>query len=570
MDTIDLAGHSIYKISHGIFVKQKSFRDRHSAEHFQKKNWIVIHSNTGKGQGARFADKLKIGDYVYICHASHSLSYLAKVTSTCSELPEEDREYVKGEEEWIYRQVEPLHLPINKNVQELVEDQRFWLPSGYSTIHKVPLKNLEEFNAKIAIPKYNVRMVNSNKEDKQEKNQAATQTFPTYPKNIILYGPPGTGKTYNSIDKAVEIVTGNNKDTHEDNKEVFDDLKKEGQIEFVTFHQNYSYEDFIGGLSPDLTATGSLRFERRDGIFKQLADRAKKNWLAANEKDEYMPDFEHVFNSFFNKLIEEEVQEVEIPMRLKGYTFKITSIEVNEGRIKFTKKSGGKGHDLLVGNVKGIYEGSLDYSPEGLGVYYYPLVEQLKEHASSLKPAELDKEELKNYVLIIDEINRANISRVFGELITLLEDDKRLGAINELRVRLPNGEKDFGIPPNLYLIGTMNTADKSIALVDIALRRRFEFIGKYPIYEGYDEEAAALLKRINDSVFTKKNSADFLIGHAYFMKNQPIKEVLRTKIVPLLMEYFSGKTEIVSSIFEQTEWNVQYNTSSYSWDINKK
>jgi len=197
------------------------------------------------------------------------------------------------------------------------------------------------------------------------------------------------------------------------------------------------------------------------------------------------------------------------------------------------------------------------------------LVEKIKE---MMKPTEGSQTEaLKNFVLIIDEINRANISKVFGELITLLEDDKRLGEENELKVSLPNGEKEFGVPPNLFLIGTMNTADKSIALIDIALRRRFEFIGFYPKYEGYNADAIALLQKINPAIFeAKKKSADYLIGHAYFMNQQPIETILKNKVIPLLMEYFSGKTEIVTSIFDGTDWNVNYNFTSYSWDISKK
>ena len=150
------------------------------------------------------------------------------------------------------------------------------------------------------------------------------------------------------------------------------------------------------------------------------------------------------------------------------------------------------------------------------------------------------------------------------------EDDKRLGAENELKVTLPNGEKEFGIPPNLYLIGTMNTADKSIALIDIALRRRFEFMGFYPKYEDYDYEACNLLKVINSNIFEKKKSADYLIGHAYFMKGQTIDVVLRNKVIPLLMEYFSGKTDIVKAIFSGTGWNVNYNSISYTWVIAKE
>jgi hypothetical protein len=390
-------------------------------------------------------------------------------------------------------------------------------------------------------------------------------------KNIILYGPPGTGKTYNSIDKAVEIASPErfNFNNHKVNKGVFDELRRNGQIEFVTFHQNYSYEDFVVGISPDVTS-GTLRFDKREGVFKQLAERAKQNWLASSDKKEINIDFNFVFNTFFSKLIEEEVKEIEIPMKSKGHKYKVTSIDIDEGRIKFTKQSGGTGHDLLLKNLKAIYEGSLDYGVEGLGVYYNPLAEHLKGFAEKLEPQISTEEELKRFVLIIDEINRANISKVFGELITLLEDDKRLGEENELKITLPNGEKEFGVPPNLYIIGTMNTADKSIALIDIALRRRFEFIGYYPEYEMLNEEESLLLKKVNEAVFKEKKSADYLIGHAYFMKGQKIEIVLQNKVVPLLMEYFSGKTDIVSKIFADTNWNVTYDTINFIWDISPR
>lgn len=384
--------------------------------------------------------------------------------------------------------------------------------------------------------------------------------------NTILYGPPGTGKTYNSIDKAVGIIKGFSSSNHGENKKDFDEFRRQGQIEFVTFHQSYSYEDFVVGITPD-TSAGVLRFDKRDGIFKQICERAKQNWSAANKTNNSAPDFEYVFGTFFSKLIEEEVEGVEVPMKSKGYSFTITAIE-DDGKIKFKKKSGGTGHDLLVKNVKAIYEGALSYGEQGLGVYYYPLNDKLKEFAATLQP-EKQEEELKNFVLVIDEINRANISKVFGELITLLEEDKRLGGENELRVTLPNGERDFGVPPNLYIIGTMNTADKSIALVDIALRRRFDFIGYYPRYEILGPDASGLLRTINSAVFDKKKSADYLIGHAYFMNETPIREILQKKVVPLLMEYFSGKTNIVSNIFDGSGWELDYDPADYEWKMTK-
>lgn len=506
-------------------------------------------------------DKIKKGDKVilWISGKNSGCYSLAEVTSEAQNITQSKDSHL-----WKTEDKNPLKAGI-KITHNIIETPLLWSKiKGTKGLENLKVGNQgTNFTAtktefKTILSLINNTTASNNKADMQAKN-------------IILYGPPGTGKTYNSIDKAVEIASPErfNFNNHKVNKGVFDELRRNGQIEFVTFHQNYSYEDFVVGISPDVTS-GTLRFDKREGIFKQLAERAKQNWLTATNKKEMTIDFNFVFNSYFAKLIEEEVKEVEIPMKSKGYKFKVTSIDIDEGRIKFTKQSGGTGHDLLVKNLKAIYEGSLDYGVEGLGVYYNPLVEHLKEFAETLEPQNSTEEELKRFVLIIDEINRANISKVFGELITLLEDDKRLGEENELKITLPNGEKEFGVPPNLYIIGTMNTADKSIALIDIALRRRFEFIGYYPEYEMLNEEESLLLKKVNEAVFKEKKSADYLIGHAYFMKGQTIQIVLQNKVVPLLMEYFSGKTDIVSKIFADTNWNVTYNTTNLIWDISPR
>lgn len=506
-------------------------------------------------------DKIKKGDKVilWISGKNSGCYSLAEVTSEAQNITQSKDSHL-----WKTEDKNPLKAGI-KITHNIIETPLLWSKiKGTKGLENLKVGNQgTNFTAtktefKTILSLINNTTASNNKADMQAKN-------------IILYGPPGTGKTYNSIDKAVEIASPErfNFNNHKVNKGVFDELRRNGQIEFVTFHQNYSYEDFVVGISPDVTS-GTLRFDNREGIFKQLAERAKQNWLASSDKKEISIDFNFVFNTFFSKLIEEEVKEIEIPMKSKGYKFKVTSIDIDEGRIKFTKQSGGTGHDLLVKNLKAIYEGSLDYGVEGLGVYYNPLVEHLKEFAETLEPQNSTEEELKRFVLIIDEINRANISKVFGELITLLEDDKRLGEENELKITLPNGEKEFGVPPNLYIIGTMNTADKSIALIDIALRRRFEFVGYYPEYEMLNEEESLLLKKVNEAVFKEKKSADYLIGHAYFMKGQTIEIVLQNKVVPLLMEYFSGKTDIVSKIFADTNWNVTYDTTNFIWVISPR
>lgn len=376
--------------------------------------------------------------------------------------------------------------------------------------------------------------------------------------NSILYGPPGTGKTYNSIEKAVELADGSLGDDRNKIKERFDELRAEGRIEFVTFHQNYSYEDFMVGIRPDVD-NEELRFQAQKGIFYRIARRARDNY-----EESLIGRGRRSFDEVLSEILAPLESGKEVPVKMaSGISFRITG--VSEKSIDFIKQSGGKDHTLSISTLRDVAEGVRDV-PGGLDSYYKPFVRLINEKRVTSEPAEKRKE----FVLVIDEINRANISRVFGELITLLEDDKRIGAKNELRVTLPNGEKDFGIPPNLYVIGTMNTADKSIALIDIALRRRFEFIGYYPRYDLIDGDAQQLLRSINDKIYAIKKSADFLIGHAYFMTALDIETVVKNKVIPLLMEYLGGKIETVEEIFSGTAWNVRFNTETYQWDVSRK
>lgn len=381
------------------------------------------------------------------------------------------------------------------------------------------------------------------------------------PLNQILYGPPGTGKTYNSIDKAVQIATGSSA-SHEENKLAFDRLRDEGQIEFVTFHQGYSYEDFMVGIRPNID-TEHLTFRPYKGIFYRMVERAKENYLASTNKRSMLRSFDDVFEEFIAPL--EKQQPVEVEM-VSGVKFSITDVE--NGTIRFKKSNGSNTHTLSVETLKGIVDGKRDFH-SGLGSYYKPLVAYL----IGKKRTEDPTAELKKFVIIIDEINRANISKVFGELITLLEDDKRLGAENSLAVTLPNGELNFCIPPNLYIVGTMNTADKSISLIDVALRRRFDFQAYYPDYsilhESYSDRIE-ILQKINEAIFNRKKTADYLIGQGYFMKPESIERILKNKIIPLLMEYFSGRIDEVESVLSEASIDGKYDLVNYSWHVGLK
>lgn len=368
------------------------------------------------------------------------------------------------------------------------------------------------------------------------------------PINQILYGPPGTGKTYNTVLESAKIVTGNEFISYDDALRVFNQ-NLGYQIEFITFHQNYSYEDFIQGLRPDTENGTNLTFDKKDGVFKRIADRALKNLEASKNPAIVKKDFDVVFSEMIKPLNDGDVNEVEIKM--KKSSFFIT--EIGEKSIAFRKSIGDSEHTLSINTLRKMYEkGVNDIILGGLQPYYNPILDLLLEKGKS----QISSIERKNYVIIIDEINRANISRVFGELITLIEEDKRSHGKIPMRVTLPSGDP-FIVPSNLYIVGTMNTADKSIALLDIALRRRFEFVPKYPDTELSDVNDKEILTALNKAILERKNH-DFTIGHTYFMgEDYSLVKTINNKVIPLLLEYFMNDEREVTAILKAADIIVE-------------
>jgi hypothetical protein len=443
-------------------------------------------------------------------------------------------------------------------------------------VYPLAVSLLEKYNLKseYLIPESrfnkNLQRINQIKQRLTNSNINST-AMNTSAKNIILYGPPGTGKTYNTVLEAVKIITGNTFSNHKLYKEEFDKLKKEGQIEFVTFHQNYSYEDFVLGVKPNLKNDQQLTFSLVPGIFYRICKEATDNYLQSLQHTQGLRSFSEVFEEFKNPLLLGEVNEIQLSTAAGTTPFWLTA--ANEYNFSFRKNSGGEGHTLSYETIRDLYNGTRNYEG-GLIIYYQGVLNALNELGRINLPVAR-----KNYVLIIDEINRANISKVFGELITLLEEDKRLGAENELRITIPNTDKELALPPNLFIIGTMNTADKSIALIDIALRRRFEFQGFYPTSNLLDklksenkltENAVKLLQHLNTKIYKEKNSADYLIGHAYLIdkSDTEISSIIAFKFIPLLMEYFSGRAGKVEELFKDSDYSVTFNADNFGWDIN--
>lgn len=381
-----------------------------------------------------------------------------------------------------------------------------------------------------------------------QKSMKSKSNFTIFPLNQILYGPPGTGKTYNTVLEAAKIVTGNEFISYDKALQVFND-NLGNQIEFITFHQNYSYEDFIQGLRPDTENGKDLSFEKKDGVFKRIADRALKNLEASNNPESAKKEFDFVFQELIQPLNDGDVNELEIKM--KKSSFYIT--EVGEKSIEFRKNIGDSNHTLSINTLRKMYDkGENDIILGGLQPYYNPILELLLAKGKS----QVISVSRKNYVIIIDEINRANISRVFGELITLIEEDKRSHGKIPMRVTLPSGDP-FIVPSNLYIIGTMNTADKSIALLDIALRRRFEFVPKYPDVELSGVYNKEILSALNKAILERKNH-DFTIGHAYFMgEDYSLVKTINSKVIPLLLEYFMNDEREVTAILKAAAIDVE-------------
>jgi 5-methylcytosine-specific restriction protein B len=359
------------------------------------------------------------------------------------------------------------------------------------------------------------------------------------PLNQILYGPPGTGKTYNTINKALELIGENILGkSRESIKELFNAKVQEGQIVFTTFHQSMSYEDFIEGIKPE-TVDNEVIYEIKPGVFKQLCEQAKAKAIASD-------NFEQVYKKFLDEIKKNQGKLIlESIVHSKEFTVYVNS----KNNLRFHANTEKRYEGVIKKEVVEHYlktGETLDWPSyvKAVGLYL----------VSNYNYSKKEQVEDKKYVLIIDEINRGNVSQIFGELITLIEDDKRLGNDEALEVTLPYSKKKFGVPSNLYIIGTMNTADRSVEALDAALRRRFSFEEMPPkpglietdgkTSDGFIDEInlVELLQTINKRLEILLDK-DHQIGHSYFLcvaNLDELKKAFQNKIIPLLQEYFFG------------------------------
>lgn len=443
--------------------------------------------------------------------------------------------------------------------------------------------------------------------------------------NIILYGPPGTGKTFRTAEIAVQICDESL--PVGDRKQLmarYEELRGEGRISFVTFHQSYGYEDFVEGLRPEMNE-GQVTYRIRPGVFRDVCDTARRNTLVKPGLSGKPLRERTIFKMSLGAAGTSEGRKVfqaciENGIVLLGWGDNIDFSECRNADEVLKKATDSNAfenpkvaagyidtfkHNVRVGDIIVASHGNRAFQAIGEVLDEYEFLEApLAEHfhqkravrwlavyeakhpvdeiydrnfsQSSLYTldhtgvrfdvlesllTEQQSEINLPFVLIIDEINRANISKVFGELITLLEEGKREGATNALTVKLPYSGDEFCVPANLHVIGTMNTADRSIALLDTALRRRFEFeelqpdvsvLPKEPV-DGID--LRRLLQAINERI-EYLYDRDHTIGHAYFIGVKSLAElegVFRRKVIPLLQEYFYENWSKVRAVLNDTD-----------------
>ncbi len=470
---------------------------------------------------------------------------------------------------------------------------------------------LEFFNGQNPNPRHDSQVV--------AKTEGSNENM-KHPLNQILYGPPGTGKTYHAIDVALEILDPkfykeNSGGTDEDRKRrrsKYEELRKEGRIEFVTFHQSFGYEEFVEGIRPVMGDETSdeekkeVSYKIEAGVFKRICQKAAGVHLKAGDSPYLSGEVAAVWKislgasgsikeaCFSENTIRvgwSDAGDFRNPNE-EGQKYLDNNLGAKSILGQFTEMSLGDLvavlHDNKHIDAVGIVTGEYEYTPKNVMYPHSRKVEWIYKG----KPVNIQKlnggnplamrtcyqlsrisakdlleligyenyqKENKPHVLIVDEINRGNVSRIFGELITLIEKSKRQGEDEEAIITLPYSRESFGVPNNLYIIGTMNTADRSIALLDTALRRRFRFGEMMPQYEQLNKinvgevNIGKLLKAMNERIEALYDR-DHQIGHSYFLQLQgnpdikTLQDIFHYEILPLLQEYFYDDWEKVDAV----------------------
>lgn len=382
-------------------------------------------------------------------------------------------------------------------------------------------------------------------------------------KNIIFRGAPGTGKSYLAKQIAADIISNGYTNQYAD---LTDEQRR--QVEFVQFHPSYDYSDFVEGLRPKMNEDESMGFELQDGIFKSFVDKARSNFEDSQKSKEIREQevsAKTIMANFFAKI---EYGDNEY-QTIKGSKFSITNVDDKHIYISIPGNETADKLSLNIAEVRKMLESGMEFNKVSditnfFGKqfatqpysYDFALFKAIKEAGSDGIKASVAPEELKKYIFIIDEINRGEISKIFGELFFSIDPGYR-GKSGEVATQYSNmhakPDEKFYIPENVYIIGTMNDIDRSVDSFDFAMRRRFRFIeikadDTQDMLESLENEelkndAVNRMDKLNAEILKVDDlNENYQIGASYFLKLKTLSfdDLWTDYLNPLLQDYVRG------------------------------
>jgi len=557
-ETAGIGQRPLWKISHGkvdFSAKQrKTYLEQHT---------VHVHKDTKKGQGTLFASEMKAGDFFYLCHGNDDgIRVFGRITGPAIHSSHDDG--------WLQRSYDVLFEGI-KTSEKYTGIKKGWTPNYNSTCIAIPKEEINLFESEILMPFFGKRL----------RDIPGFVGRPSPPislpsRNIILYGPPGTGKTYALRNEYMTRFTESQMVTREQfAREISGELTWLQVITIVLYDLGPAKVSAIFD-HPLLQAKTRLQ-----------ANQTPKNtiwaWLQRHTKID-CPNVKHaqrdeplIFSKDENAvwtvdrdMVNEQLPELAAKLK-KFQEFKPISKEIR--RFEYVTFHQSYCYEDFVEGIKPVM------SEEVAETLTYEVKPGIFKRMVKLALDDPDH----NYALLIDEINRGNVASIFGELIALIEEDKRKGEPNVLKAQLPYSRQEFVIPSNLYIIGAMNTADRSVEALDTALRRRFTFVAIPPQPEliqqpgNLDVDLQRLLIKINARI-EKLLDKDHCIGHSYFMgiaqTSDPLRKlrnIFATKILPLLEEYFYGDPAKIGMVlgerfFTRTDETIEWAEGDWGVD----